>query len=232
MSAPESIIDKVRKLLALSHGTPNEGEAETAMAIAQRLLLEHGLTLADAAAAGDAGFTLESIWRGDRKPPENSIVWGLVEKFFFCFPIYVGNQLFLLGRGEHVAIGRYVGVFLGRTFRALWSVYRSERGAPRSQQREYYLGLAVGVSERLSADRLSLAAARPELGALITSHAADLAAEVARRFGGALAPRREVSVGINSGAFDAGRDRGRKISIRTSVSAPKPQPRLTAEERR
>jgi hypothetical protein len=214
------VLDKIRKLLALSRGTPNPGEAETAMAIVQRLLLEHGLTLLDAAAGGDAGFLCEAVWRAERMPVESSFVWGIVEDFFFCFPIRSGNELLVVGRPEHVAVGKYVAVYLSRTFRALWSAYRSERRGQRPNQRAYFLGLRTGITLRLAGERRDLATSRPELGALIRRHDVELSAEVLRQFGGRIAPGRSMKINDDGHAFSDGVERGKKIGIRTPLAAP------------
>lgn len=223
------VLDKIRKLLALSRGSPNPGEAETAMAIAQRLMLEHGLTLLDAAAAGDAGFLCEAVWSAARMPVESSFVWGIVEDFFFCFPIRSGNELLVVGRPEHVAVGKYVAVYLSRTFRALWSAYRSERRAQRPNQRAYFLGLRTGITLRLAGERRDLATSRPELGALIRRHDVELLVEVGHRFGGRIAPRRSMKTDDDSRAFSDGVERGTKIGIRTPLAAPQSPRRLGVE---
>jgi hypothetical protein len=203
------------------------------MEIVQRLLLEHGLTLADAAAAGDDarddGFLCEAVWKANRMPPESPFVWNLVEDFFFCFPIRDGSSLLLVGRPEHVAIGRYVGVFLSRTFRALWSAYRSERRLARRSQRPYYQGLKTGIALRLSADRRDLAASRPELDALIRCHTRDVIAEAQRRFPGRIVQGRDLVIADDDQAFGDGVQRGKKIGIRTPLPAPTERRRLTHE---
>ena len=92
---PEKILDKVRKLLALSAGTPYAAEAETAMAAAQRLLLEHGLSLTDVDVSDtDRSFTDEVVFAGKRAPYEAADVWLIVEAFFFCQPIAHNGRLY------------------------------------------------------------------------------------------------------------------------------------------
>jgi hypothetical protein len=234
MTEQEKILDKVRKLLALSSSTPYPAEAETAMALAQKLLLDHDLSMAEAGDAADQEFEEHVIATGgpdDKLSAETSFVWAIVEEFFFCSPLRVVSydhaKFVLIGRREHLPMGRHVGIYLSRTFRACWTTYRRERRAKRSDERTYYAGVALGISARLIEEREMMTRHNASLGALVRSHDAALAAEVRRLHPGVVTRERELR-GSDTSFLD-GFERGKKISIRTPLGPPRAQPRLGQE---
>lgn len=232
MPDQDKILGKVRKLLALAGDTPYPAEAETALATARRLMLEHGLEMADVEhCAADREFREETVAEAQAGAPlsaETSFVWTIVERFFFCHALLLvdcDRQSFvIIGRREHLPMGRHVGIYLSRTFRALWRAYSSERRAERRDERMYYAGLALGIELRLFAEREKIAGSSPRVDALIRAHDRDLAAEVHRRHPKLFS--RESRLHGSDESFLDGFERGQKIEIRRPLAAPGQQKRL------
>ena len=149
MTDKESIIDKLRKLLALgdtSRGA-TEAEAQAAMAKAHELLAAHNLTMADIEAPGgkieeviqdEISTTMKDSWR--------DIVWTAVGKTFFCFVAkYVGTKrMAIIGRPADVAATKMMAKYLTET---------AERLAAASSEdvrfkNAYRLGFAHRIAKR------------------------------------------------------------------------------------
>jgi hypothetical protein len=158
----EQVIDKVRKLLAIAESTPFEAEAQTAMALAQKLLLEHELSMTDVSDSDpDRKFEEAIVFKGTRAPPVGKYVAAIVNEFFFCYPIVDRRsdgltRAVLFGRREHVAVGVYVFGFLTRIFLALWPPYKRHRRLPQRERQTFWMGMQLGLDRRLRREREQL----------------------------------------------------------------------------
>lgn len=80
-SENHQILDKVHKLLALAQ-SPNEHEAQTAMAKAHELLLRHNLSLLDTQTKWN--YIHKQVGEIGRRGPAKSIISAILCKYFFC----------------------------------------------------------------------------------------------------------------------------------------------------
>lgn len=244
----EQVIDKVKKLLALAAGTPYEAEAQTAMALAQKLLLEHELSMGDVDRCSDANrnFTEQTVWKGgeirNRQPACHPFVATIVEDFFFCVPVIVPRhvdssridrptRVVLFGRPEHVAVGIYVYGFLTRIFLALWPPYKRANLLGQGSRYPFWAGMMHGLAGRLSRERREIishadraAATGAEQRLAVINRDLNQAAGV--HFGG-LENRRIRSDRFDDAAYSDGVRRGHAIDIRKPLPAPAGQARLT-----
>lgn len=251
----EKLVEKVRKLLALAADTPNQAESETALAIARRIMLEHGIEEASVAAAKPREWTRDTVWEGERRGLESDQVLSLLSEYFFVRVIvrryFIDKKkstrpkmVELFGRPEHVAIAKYVYVFLTRAFRRLWELRvqrlrdRGWKWLEKSQKREqskirsgdardYYLGLRRGFANRLELERRNDSSSAPGLiraDQLIVRLEAELDAAV-----NALATngtyRVPESLRVSADAFRDGLRDGGQIEMRTPLSAQTTAPR-------
>jgi hypothetical protein len=152
------IIEKVRKLLALSNSS-NEHEAALAARHVQRLLSEHNLAMADIEANVENG----SAERIDLAAARNLPKWvrylsGGVGTAFDCQVLHDPNRrtLVFIGVGADPEVASYTFTYLERTVRKLCSAYlKSQDGGSFSKrQREltrnsYYLGAVSAISRNL-----------------------------------------------------------------------------------
>ncbi len=252
----EKLIDRIRKLLAVAADTPYEAEAQTALGVAQKLMLEHGLSMDQVETTDtDRKWTRERVWNGERRSSADDHALVICQEFFFVRPLVgmmrlgakrVSRPQFIdfVGSPEHVAIARYVYTFLCRTFQRLWKLRvknRHRRRAwdwlPRENPADYYLGLRLGFagklrSERQAAESRHGASAMNGLirvGSALTRLDAALDREAERQSSGRTY---DVSRGREPefGTVVAGMGDGSKINMRTPLSAPATQKPLIGRE--
>ena len=124
------IVEKIRKLLALAKDNPNEGERETALSIAHRLMLEYGVDsraveTASTSRCGDGYVEREADVKSKTITMFHRTAGFITARYFFVQLVFLRRisaggvevAVRLFGRPEHVAIGIYVFGFLFREFR-------------------------------------------------------------------------------------------------------------------
>ncbi|MCY2968242.1 MAG: DUF2786 domain-containing protein [Planctomycetota bacterium] len=124
------IVEKIRKLLALAKDNPNEGERETALAIAHRLMLEYGVDAravetASTSRCGDGYVERETDVKSKTITMFHRAAAAITGRYFFVQIVFMRRMtaegvevaVRLFGRPEHVAIGIYVFEFVFREFR-------------------------------------------------------------------------------------------------------------------
>lgn len=166
------VVDRIRDLLRLAEGNPNEHEAAAALALAQRLMAQHRIERAEIEARG-----------ADREPLVHSDVaserrripaW---ERALFCvlcetsscasmvrsYQSKPGEMLRAVGRTSDVQVVRYMHAYIVRQILELGALTATEvrraaaRGELRSPQNwnrwhlEFRIGAAVRIARRLEA---------------------------------------------------------------------------------
>lgn len=165
------VIAKVQKLLALGKSSPYAGESENALAAANKLLIEHGLAMADVERSDESAWKEGVVWMGSARPSVCDAVAIILEEHFFVRAVLekfdqgvdprtnrarrCRFEVRLFGRPEHVAMGSYAYIFLTRTFKRLWTIHRNNWTPPLSgdEARSYYLGCALGYGGKLFRQR-------------------------------------------------------------------------------
>lgn len=153
-----AIIDKIRKLLALSESS-NEHEAALAASHVQRLLSEHNLALADLAAA-DRPHKADQIETSSSKtlPKWVRHLSAGVCRAFDCQAIHhpAAGKLTFIGVGADVQVAAYTYSYLDQTLRRLCRSYMAQHpgGGSAARQREllrqsYFLGAVSTITTRL-----------------------------------------------------------------------------------
>lgn len=160
----ERVIEKVRKLLALSNSS-NEHEAALAAAHAQRLLAEHNLAMSELEVQEEgAGEVVIEVAR--TVPKWLSSLFATVANGFDCFPIVTTTQsasrLRFIGVGEDPAVAACTLQFLMQELRRLATVYlrgfEAAAGKLPAAERQrvrnsYLLGGVQGVRQALAAQK-------------------------------------------------------------------------------
>lgn len=152
-----AIIDKVRKLLALSKST-NAHEAAAAAGAAARLIEEHGIASAEIAMAGNApveGLTdPESLYSYRRDTAWRSRLASALARHHGCKAILLGSQhspqgkrYTVLGRKSDVEALHYMFAYLSTEVARL-TAESEARGKIGKQS--FALGCAEGIIEQLS----------------------------------------------------------------------------------
>lgn len=156
MSEKEKIIDKVRKLLALSTSS-NEHEAALAASHAQRLLAEHNLAMSDlevkeaGADASDLDLKRKTVDKWLRS------LFGSVAAAFDCSAISISNstttRLRFIGCGEDPQVAMYTMQYLVKEIERLAKQF--VKGLPphtnkAMHRKSFLLGAVNGVRAQLA----------------------------------------------------------------------------------
>lgn len=161
-----SVLEKVQGLLAKTviRGA-SQAEAETALRIAQRLMVAHNISMAEVQDhVGDPDSWIElQVWRGLGRGWELGYVVSIIQKFFFVKTIYgsrfdIGERklyqtIRLFGTDENALMAKAVFNYLSQTFRNLWADYRKRTGVGHERSRAYYAGLRDGLWRKLEKAR-------------------------------------------------------------------------------
>lgn len=221
----DQVIARVRKLLALNTANgATEAEMRSAAALAQRLLLRHGLSAGDVGADRDAGGTALTRWLRQR-PPETSYVAPLLDRFF-CVRCIVSHQrgrvrVSAVGRRHHVEIAAHVWAHLVAGYRRLWAAYRTRAGEPLGPgaQLSYYMGLTARLLDDLGASADHVARQSPDVRTALARTGHDLARIVSDVVGPVHAARPRPRHPIHPDVALHGYDDARRLRVRKAVSA-------------
>jgi hypothetical protein len=149
----------VAKLLALAE-SPNQHEAELAMAEAQRLMLKHNLSV-----IGGRRYGFRHLGAATGRVGEHErILAGILGDHFFVECIWVpvwraldgkrGSVLEACGTETNLALAEHTHAFLLHTAERLWAGYKRERGLDGNRDRRAFVaGVMTGFREKLDAQR-------------------------------------------------------------------------------
>ena len=220
--APERarVLARIQRLLALAD-SPEQHEAEAAMAAAQRLMLKHNLAATQT--DGPRGYGVR--WLGaptGRLQVHQRVLAGILAEHFFARCVWVwsydpardarGRVLEIAGTESNLEIATYVHGFLLETGERLWREHKRARGVTANRDRRRFLsGVMVGFH-----DKLSLQAQDNRREGLVWVGDADLERFVASRHRSLRAGRR-TQMHANA-AWQHGRAAGQSIVLRKPVS--------------
>ena len=216
----EHVLQRVARLLALAQ-SPNEHEARSAAAAAQRLMLKYNLDVARDPAP--RAYAFRHLGRPTGRVDEcRRILSTILSDHFFVETIWVpvwrsregkrGSVLEVVGTPANLDLADYVHVFLEGTAERLWREHKRELGLRRDRERRTYLaGVMTGFAETLGTQRT---ATREE--GLVWVGDSDLRKYLRRRHPHIRWTR--YSGNRRTAAWAAGKEAGRKIVLRKGVS--------------
>ena len=217
----ERVIERVRKLLALSNSS-NEHEAALAAAHAQRLLAEHNLAISELEMREEGAGEAE-LYVAKTVPKWLSSLFAVVANAFDCLAIVVNStdagRLRFIGVGEDPAVAVCTLQFLMQELRRLATGYLRqqqtavEQLSPANRRRirdSYLLGGVQGVQQALA---LQKAATPTTAGALVPVKDA-LIRLYSEQHLGPLRTRRRRSSSVLSSAFNQGKQDGAQLQTR------------------
>jgi predicted SprT family Zn-dependent metalloprotease len=161
---PEAIkvFERIAKLLALAE-SPNQNEAQAAMAAAQRLMLKHNIDSVSARA--ERGYTFRHLGEPTGRVTEaERLVSAILGSHFFVETIWVpayrphdakwGSVLEVCGAPPNVEMAAYVHDFLHHTAAQLWRDHkRAARITGDRDRRTFLAGVMAGFHEKLQAEK-------------------------------------------------------------------------------
>jgi len=158
----QRVLSRIAKLLNLAQSS-NLHEAETAMSLAQRLMLKYNLEHATEPAS--RGYRFVHLGRATGRVGEaDRILAALIAEHFFVEVIWVpvwrphegkrGSVLEVCGTEENLELAGYVHAFLMETAERLWSQYRTERSLRgNTERREFISGVMAGFRDKLAREK-------------------------------------------------------------------------------
>jgi hypothetical protein len=217
----ERVVGRIARLLALAE-SPNQHEAEAAMAAAQRLMLKYNIDVARD--ASERAFSHRCLGKPSGRVSESErILAMLLGKHFFVEVIWVpcyrplegkaGSILEICGTRANLAIAEYVHGFLMHTAAHLWEQHRRSKGIRSNRDRRVFLsGVMSGFAEKLSKQ----GAAHREEG-LVWVQDGDAVAFFRKRHPFVRHVRHEGH--RKNEAYAHGKEAGRNIVLRRGVNA-------------
>jgi hypothetical protein len=219
--AHERLLERVAGLLALA-GSPNEHEARSAAAAAQRLMLKYNLEeLALGVAAPHYGFRHLGRPTG-RVDESRRLLANILADHFFVESIWVpvwrpregkrGSVLEIIGSAANLELAEYVYAFLDGTADRLWREHRRERSIRGDRDRRTFrAGVMAGFAETLGTQHR----ASREAG-LVWVGDRDLRGHLRRRYPHIRWTRHGGQ--RRTPAYAEGREAGRRIVLRRGVT--------------
>lgn len=219
---PEArILRRIRGLLALA-GSSNEHEAQSAMNLAHRLMLQYNID--EAQARGTTGYGVRVLGEvKGRFPAHEKILAGILARHFFVEVIWVsawdprtgrrGRSLEVSGTPQNLEIATWVHSFLLATGERLWKDWRGQKGLKGNQDRQQFLsGVMMGFYHKLQGQAEECARE-----GLVWQGDADLKDWVAWRH-----PHLRTNRGptiYTSSAYRGGQEAGKRIVLHKPVQA-------------
>lgn len=222
----DSIIKRIKKLLILANNSgATEAEAKNAMAMAQRLMTKYNISVAN---VGDDN-TKQNIRheeyftrKGSLNPADKEIT-VILKRFYKVKILFNGGRgLVMVGTPENIEIAKYVHGYLRSVFFKCWNEYKST--AAFSNKADYYLGLQVGISERMteaenSAKSEETREACEKYELVISNNSEAIKSYIFETFGKLGRSRRRASGRTNADSFYAGKAKGATVQINQAIKA-------------
>ena len=247
--ARESILRKIRKLLALSRGGTTEEEAAEAARVAHELLAAHNLAMSEVEQVEETDRVLDDGTVDGARDIWPAQVWSATAQLHFCRYFYtdqrdagrlIGLRHSVLGRRHNVEVAKLTALYLVDAVKRLAD--EAAQAVPGDERRRYRESFRCACGRRLAQRLLELRAASatpdaaatrttlPALPSLYRSESDANEAMLARlgiRLGG---PVRQDRL-THAGGADAGRRAAETISLHRQIgtsappSAPVPRAR-------
>lgn len=157
MTPDNTLVDKIRAILRKAEESTNEHEAErdTAMRMAQRLLLKHGLTMSDVGSleTDERAFEQEhNITDTDRASNWKGTLLNRIARVYFCqvyfIPVSSKHRTWtVLGRQDHVEATKMMFEFVWPQIQRELDVAQSKMGLYQRIARRYCLALVEDPAE-------------------------------------------------------------------------------------
>jgi hypothetical protein len=213
------LLERIAKLLALAE-SPNEHEAQAAMAAAQRLMLKYNV---ESITQAGRAYSFRHLGEPTGRVSEALRTLALIlHEYFFVEAIWVpvwrplegkrGTVLEVCGSLENLQLAEYVHAFLTHTSERLWVDHKKRERIRRNAERRTFLaGVMAGFRDKLARERRM----HKEEG-LVWVGDADLDHYFRQRH-----PRvrwARYGAGARSDAYQRGREAGQKIVLHRGVS--------------
>lgn len=227
MAQNEKILDKIRNLLTLAEDGGNDDESQTALLIAQKLMLKYKISQNDLNEGGRQEIIIKSLsvykriywW-------EKILVKIIAENFRVMFYIQsnrlphqtsVQRKLVLMGYPEDVELAYEVFHLAAEAMRHFASLTiqtnKSDKLSTATLRKSYYQGFLDGLDSKFQAQREALAKEN-EKYALIVQTPQEVKDKFNEEIKGSLAFKRPELL-IHNQAYNEGYDKGQTMDFET-----------------
>lgn len=157
---PDNLIEKIRKLLALSSNNSSQGEAELALQKAKELAVRHDIELTSIEVFSgvkkeESVLKSNPIDMGARESVCQKFINMILQNHFNVRVIYSGSRawgrrLTIVGKKSDMEIAAYIHFFLNNEFMRLWHKYREQNPSVITMERNSFLwGIYMGFTDKL-----------------------------------------------------------------------------------
>jgi predicted SprT family Zn-dependent metalloprotease len=207
----EKILSKVQKLLSLAQSS-NAHEAEMATLKANALLLRHNLDYIEK----EETLYLDRLLVRSRKDDKMTAIYEILRHFIVRPVISMGRGTVCLevtGTKTNVMLARYVAEFLDRELDHQWDIARIEYGLSGLRAKNsFFLGMARGFDEKMKGVKQEFSADDQLALVKVEKSLEENIRLIYRRLGTVSSGRQ-----TDHEAQEAGKEKGRKLSIRHGV---------------
>ena len=164
MPDTEKMVDKVRKLLALAGNNPEEGEAKTALMMANKLIAQYNLDLSE-----ETGEKIEYVIlsaKHSNNEGYRTLLASVIAPSFRCKVVLVGSIVHFFGRKQDaescVEVFKYVSRVAHNIGLRLERKARQEGKNTHGVANSYWRGFVAGINRELSEQCRALMVVVPE----------------------------------------------------------------------
>ncbi len=221
----EKVIERVRKLLALSNSS-NEHEAALAAAHAQRLLAEHNLAMSELEAKEEGAGEAE-LQVAKSVPKWVSSLFATVAQAFDCFAVVSAtptmSRLRFIGVAEDPEVASCTMQYLMAELKRLATSYLRQESSKRQEiepsernriRNSYLLGGVYGVRQAMSAQK----AETPTTSMALVPVKEALIRQYQKEKIGAVRTQRRRSSTVMSDAFNRGKRDGAALQMKQTAA--------------
>ncbi len=163
----DALIQKIRKILSkTAEAGCTEEEANSAFALANKLMMEHNITMMEVKASSQ---TTETVF-GEAKATEYGrwtldigLATSVVQDFFFVKAVSIPKpgsrryqNLLFFGTKENAITAKYVYDGMLTAFDTLWINYQKKNRRPANERRTFIRGVTEGFKLKLREERKNL----------------------------------------------------------------------------
>jgi len=152
----DELLDTIKRLLALSSSS-NENESASALARANKLMMEHNISMFDVNnETSTSNYDEIDVYTAGRASSKDPYLCSILQDYFFVKAIYIPSDGYqrkttLKFFGDKVNI--QIAVYVYKVLDILFSVYADVNKIQVKHRRAYYQGLCHGFKRKLKEER-------------------------------------------------------------------------------
>ena len=226
MNIEKSILKRIQKLLTLAKDKgASPAEAESAMAMAQRLMTKYGIEMANISDDSPKSSIKheEFFTRKGGLNPADAEISSILKQFYKVKILFNGMKgLVIVGTPEDIEIAKYVHGYLRNIFFKCWNEYK--KSVVYANKADFYFGLRTGIEQRMEEAENSVKAEESQevcdkYELAINNNREAIKSYIFETFGKLGKSRRRASTRTDANSFYAGKAKGSTVQINQAIKA-------------